>query len=377
MKKKLIVIILFALASYFVWAYTGRYAKDNEPTVDLKLGEISAVGIDSAKGNIVGIQPYMVENDYANANNFFQKLDAYFAKAQAQGFFTNKTVVVLPEYIGTWLVVANEKNSIYSAPTIAEGMTTLVLANLFSFIPNYWNAPEVSDKLKYAIFKMKAKQMANIYHATFFDLANKYKVDIVAGSIVLPYPQIADNQITVSGDSLYNISIVYHKEREKPPQIVRKVYPIVEELSFTHACAVSEIPVFDLSIGRTGVLICADSWHPTAYKILKKQGANIILVPSYSSPAGIWTTQWNGYNGTEPPQDVDLEDIKKITEGEAWLKYALAGRIKATDAQYGFNVFLRGKFWDLGADGYALIVRKGELTKGKPIEGASIICLWL
>jgi hypothetical protein len=130
-------------------------------------------------------------------------------------------------------------------------------------------------------------------------------------------------------------------------------------------------------MGKIGVLICADSWHKEAYETLKKQNINLLLVPSYSSPDNIWASKWKGYNGTATPKEVESSDIGKITEGEAWLKYALAGRIQDAGVQNGFNVFLRGKFWDLGADGFPIMVKNGKVEKGKAEDGASIISLWL
>jgi len=82
------------------------------------------------------------------------------------------------------LVAANEKSDVYKAPTIAEAMQTLVASHIFSFVRYYFAAPDsTADKAKYAVFRLKSAQMAEIYDTVFSELALQYKVTLVAGSI--------------------------------------------------------------------------------------------------------------------------------------------------------------------------------------------------
>ena len=65
------------------------------------------------------------------------------------------------------------------------------------------------------------------------------------------------------------------------------------------------------------------------------------------------------------------------TEGEAWRKYALAGRLAQSGARHGLNVFLRGSLWDMKADsGTAIAVREGEVREAGRAGGA-LLNLWL
>ena len=124
------------------------------------------------------------------------------------------------------------------------------------------------------------------------------------------------------------------------------------------------------------MLICADSWYPGPYKTIESKGAEFIAVPSYLSPDNVTRQPWRGYDGHDVPKDVDQNDFKRLTEIQAWLKYSLNGRIKTVTAQNGFNVFLRGKLWDLGSDGYSIIIKDGQLETGRHVDGASIINVW-
>jgi hypothetical protein len=112
---------------------------------------------------------------------------------------------------------------------------------------------------------------------------------------------------------------------------------------------------------------------------LKEQGVSLLAVPSYSDNGmEKWNEPWPGYNGWPAPPDVNVADIKKITEAEAWGRYSLAGRIGSSGATYGVRVFLRGQLWDLDLAGWSgTMVRDGEVFVEQPTQKAAMLNLWL
>lgn len=58
----------------------------------------------NTRGNILGIQLKTTPLDYSSEARFHAKLAQYFSYAQNNGYISENTVVVLPEYTGTWLV---------------------------------------------------------------------------------------------------------------------------------------------------------------------------------------------------------------------------------------------------------------------------------
>jgi hypothetical protein len=226
---------------------------------------------------------------------------------------------------------------------------------------------------------MKAALMAEIYQEVFSLLAREHSATIIAGSILLPAPQISGGQLVSNRGPLYNVSAVYGPDGALYPTLVRKAFPTKRELAFTAPAAATDIPAFDTPAGRLGVLICADSWFPQAYEPLKEQGIDLLAVPSYSaSAASGWSQPWPGYDGWQPPGDVDPRDIQMITEGQAWGKYALAGRIRSSGATYGMNVFLRGKLWDQDSGGWPATLVSGEDIYVEPqTREAAVLSLWL
>ena len=335
-------------------------------------------GTNQGRGNMLGIQPWMVPADYAHEIYFQAKLDSYLQTAQQRGWIIpNKTIVVFPEYLGTWLVSLDERTSIYNVPTIQEALTTMVVNHPIKFAKAYWNAPDsLADKTRYAVFAMKAQDMASAYTTVFSKLAALYQVTIVAGSILLPNPSVSDHAVRAGKGQLYNISAVFRPDGDVEPQLIRKVYPITDELPFVCPTNPTDVPVFDTPVGRLGVLVCADSWNSPVYKALKAKGAELLAVPSFSAGDTVWQSVWKGYSGTPTPAD-SRKDVGRLTEGQAWMAHAMAGRAKPeAGITKGLNVFLRGKLWDLGSDGTTIILNDSART-ANATDGASLTCLWL
>jgi hypothetical protein len=369
MKKffiRIAIIIAVLLSAYFIWSFTGR-AKEKE-TGWSKLPEFKArfeyveAGIDSGKGNIIGIQPYLTATSYSTAFNFEVSLRFYFEQLKRENKLNDKSIVVLPEYIGTWLVAANEKETIYKQETIKKAMTTMVRSNLFIFLYGYLKSP-ANDKSKYAIFHLKAEKMAKQYQQVFSTLAKEYMCTIVAGSIALPDASINSNGDlqTQQGAPIYNTSVVFGNDGKILPPLIKKMFPIDDEQGFTAAADTSQQSVITTKAGKMAVLICADSWYPQAYSNLTNK-ADFIVVPSLGGKDSVWLTAWKGYNGFKAPADVDTTDYNKISEGDAWLKYSMNKRAVQANIHQGMNVFFTGSLWDMKAEGRVLILQNDSTT---------------
>lgn len=370
------VLVFAAVIGYLVWSNTGRTVTDYE--IELHLDTTFTLNADSGKGNIIGINPYMVPKDYSQKDLFIKKIQGYLDICQQNGWLNNKTVVILPEYIGSWLVVEGEKNKIYEAQTAEEAISEFVASNLFSYIHAWLMCPDnAEDKVKHSVFAMKGQHQANLYSKIFSQLSKQYGITIIAGSILLPNPEIRRNKIITHKGSLENVTAVFDPNGNMFPSFTRKGYPIKDELPFIAKCQPVSPGVYDLPIGKTAVMICADSWYPESYQEIKKAHPQFIAVPCYTQKDFSMSSKWEGYSGFKAPDDIDQNDIGKITLREAWLKYTLPTRIKSSGASYGMIVNLRGKLWDLGTDGELLIYNKGEVIYPDSKTGASIANLWI
>ncbi|MBC6365896.1 nitrilase-related carbon-nitrogen hydrolase [Algoriphagus sp. AK58] len=375
MIKKLISLFILFIFIGLIWSFAGR----NQPLIPPQ-GYISQIqeinSPDSLSRTLVGIQPFMKVSDYFYQESFEDKLRIYLEEANSKGFLDKKSMVIFPEYLGTWLVIEGEKQSIAKKETLQDAMTLMVLSNFFEFGIFYFQTGAIQDKAAAALFKMKSMKMAKSYYSTFSNLSKEFKTYLLAGSIILPNPTVVDGKLYVdtTGD-LVNASFIFGPDGQIIGKPILKAFPIESEQPFLSAKNPSDIPVFDLPLGKTSVLICADSWYPEAYQNAKNEQAELILVPSYCTGDGTMNNLWNGYSGYDEPLGTDLTDIGKITEQAAWEKYALPGQIGKSGAALGMNVFLRGELWDLGSDGQPLVVSKGKLLPIQPAEKAGIWAL--
>ncbi|PJZ67202.1 hydrolase [Leptospira wolffii] len=359
MRKSVLLLSLLAAGFYGFWCNCDL--GNAEEARVLSVDSIS-YGNSRGKGNLIGVEPYMIPANYSNQEKFLQKTESYFIKAKEEGWLNEKTVMIFPEYYGTWLVVADEKSGVYSASDIQSGLFLLILRHPFRFLADYILSSE-KEALQAALFRTKSGSMREIYENTFSYLSRKYGVTILAGSIVLESPVLESGRIASNSKDLYNASFVFGKEGRVLDPPVRKRFLTEEEKPFLNASSSPGV-VVPTPAGRMGVLVCADSWYPESYENLRKNGADFIAVPSYINrgESSVWDKPWGGYNGEKNPSDVDLKDIGKISEAQAWKKYALLGRASRLGFQNGINIFLQGKLWDLESDGETFLLQGGRQT---------------
>ena len=376
-RRRLTVLLAVVLlvAAYAVWCRLGRSLPD--APLDLHLKSFMVYGKDSGRGNILCVQPYVLPSDYENPVRFRNKLFEYLLEAQNRGWIGSKTVVVFPEYIGAWLVVADEKRGVYTSPTVDGAMKLMVASNPVSFARAAASA-KGPDRLKDAPFRMKAQRMASIYDNAFYLMARNYGVTIVAGSIILPSPRIVEGRLEAGDGPLYNVSVVYGPDGKAYQTIVVKSYPTKDEQTFISAGEVQDIPVFDTPAGRLGVLICADAWFPRAYEVMKAKKASVVVVPSYGlGDNSVLKRTWPGYSGHPNPKDVTANDPGRIEEWQAFMKYSLPRRLPKSGIPVGAVVSLRGNLWNLGSHGTTVVVRKGKVEVAPFVDGAALVNVWL
>lgn len=370
----IVVILIAVIGVYFLWSALGRTAVAAAPA--LYLDDTGSYGVDTGSGNLVAVQTYMEPADYASAEAFQAKLDGYMAEADAQGWLQPDTIVVFPEWIGTWLVLVNEKEELYEAETLEEAMQFMVLSNLPAFVESY-TAAQGKDKIRDGLFRMKSDTMARIYQDTFSNLAEEYGVTIVAGSVDLPDPRVENGELVLGSGELQNVTPVFHPDGTIYPNIVRKMFITSDEAAFASAGGFDQQLTYDTPAGDLGVLICADSWYLEPYETLADQGPEIIVVPNnYISDIG-WDQKWKGYDPGPVPADADPADIGRLTEGEARLKWTLDGRMQNTGATTGMHVFFRGNIWDLTSHGHTIIFTEDGIIEADPDARGAVVNYWL
>lgn len=347
---------------------------------DVRPVQIVTSGQDSGHGNLLGIQPWMMPADYATADTVYTALAGYLARARREGWLNAKTIVVWPENLGTWLVTTGGPDAVRDAQRLSDAMRALALRQPFRLLREFLRSSE-QDRLTAALLRLNADAVAHRYTVLFSQLARDYQVTMVAGSVLLPEPRVQDGRVTAGRGPLANVSAVFRPDGTAYPDLVRKAHPVGTELAFLAPGHVRDLPVFQTRAGRLGVLICADSWYPETYAHLRSKSVELLAVPSHVGKPGAWESPWLGYSGMvqadNMPQDVDLADVGRLTERQAWRAYALAGRIAQSGASAGINVFLGGKLWDLGAEGQSMAVLDGQSPVEVERDTPALLNLWL
>lgn len=119
-------------------------------------------------------------------------------------------------------------------------------------------------------------------------------------------------EIGQSQNTLYNTAVVINRDGEYVGKY-RKVNLPPEEVG--NISPGDSYPVFDLDFGKVGVLICWDGWFTEPSRILKENGAEIIVIPTWSNcPKNMETiTAENGlpicYSVLKVPRNVPWENI--------------------------------------------------------------------
>lgn len=342
----------------------------------LFLQETLEVGSDRGAGNLVGIQPVMETQDYRTVTAFEGKLRGYLEKARSFGWLSERSVVVFPEHIGTWLVVLGEPAALFRLRSVQTAMLLLILRHPVAFVRALASV-RGRDGVRDAVLRMRAGVTAGAYQRVFSRLARDYGVAIAAGSVVLPLAMVVKGRLQPTTGPLFNTGVVFYADGRIDGQLVFKVFPIEQEKGFICPGRLDDLPLFRTPIGRLGVLICADSWYPQCYAALASRSPEAVVVPSFLLPAGTWSRPWPGYDGAPAPSDVDPGDAGRLTEHEAWRKYALAGRLASCGARAGLNVFLRGRLWDMEGDGCSLAVWDGHVVESAALSGAALVNVWL
>ena len=345
--------------------------------VDAPPAQVVEVGVDEGTGNVLGIQAWMDPTAWSSADAFDLRLRDFLDAAVDQDLLRPDTVVVLPEHIATWLVVVDEPNNVISAPTVDKALRRMIPRHLARFLSLRSDAP-AEDRNQYAVFALKAEEIAATWVEVTTSLARDYEVTIVAGSALLPGPELIDGELTVEpGLPLQNVSFVVGADGQIMPELTVEAFPDDDEQDVVEPGSAASLAATSTPLGMVSVLLGDDAWYPTAWAAMSFDAPRVAVGSHYTSPDGAWSEPWQGYTGFEAPSDVEPDDVRSLTLAEADLRYGLPGRLVDEGLAHGLSVPLRGHIWDLGSDGAVVLVHQGQVTTGPLVDGPVLANLWL
>ena len=364
----LALVMIAALCGYAFWT---QQRPEGHYLSDLRIERVLDQGVPGDRGNLLGIEPLLYPSDYQNLERLHRKLSAYLSQARDQGLVSSRTVVVLPEHIGTWLWARGEKNELYQVTRLRDAWQWLELSN-----PLHYGlamlAATGDDRRSDAHLRMKARQMAADYQQLFGGLAREFGVTLVAGSIVLPAPYVEEGRLKVGSGPLYNSSLVFASDGAPLGQPQLQQYVDSEARRYIDDGQSRPLHVLQTPAGRLGVLVGSDSWYPRNHEQLVRQSAQLIANPVFLSGKGSWQQPWRGNRHQAAAAELPLAK-GQTSEERAWHQLTRA----ANPGLPSLSVFMRGQFWELGSDGQGFANQAGEQLMGRPSPGARLLNLWL
>lgn len=367
---RILLLISIVFAGYFIWSYTGRAAEKEFgwtqwPEFKTRFTYVEA-GIDSGKGSIIGIQPYLTAFNYSTAYNFELSLRFYFEQLKREQKLTDKSIVLLPQHIGTWLLIANEKEKIYKKTSMKEAMKTIIASNLFRYSAGYLQS-SAKNNTHEIILHLKARKMAKQYQQVFSTLAKAYNCTIVAGSIILPDASInATGELQVSdGGTLYNTTVVFSNSGAILTALIKQ--RMNQEADLKQTVDTAQSFLLQTNAGIMAVLLDTDR-SPVAFDSSQQNKADFLVLPSFGNKDQTWTKIFSEF-----PVSIDTANAVDPTLSENFLKHARSWGI-----HQGMNVFFTGDIWNVKLAGSVCILQNDSTTVLSPTIGKGrIVTLYL
>lgn len=360
-------IIFIVVSFYYAWSEGDRKVSEREyDTVSAQVPPlvVRSLGFDHNAGNIVAIQPFINVLDYSSEERFYNKIDSYLLNAKKKGYLNENTIVAFPEHIGTGLVLLGEKKSVYFETSLSSAFTQMAFSNLISYLGTSFSKSH--DSQTEIIFKMKALEMKNAYQETFKRLSSIYKVTIIAGSILLPEPELdkTKNNIQLKYGKIKNTSFIFLPTGTIYEQIGGK-----EHLS-TSESKISVSHPEKLKFKNILTLLSNDSLYNSSYGE-KGKDSEIVLVLAATLQGD--TVDWKMediWGGKDQP---DLN----LTQAELWRKYSVFDKTKnASGNKITLQVVMLGKIFDIVLEGETSAIIRYVATEGIDNKSPAILNVW-
>lgn len=311
----------------FNFDYSFAFSKEDSEITErpeLTWSDIPIVtnGTDRKYGNLVGMQVLLRTEDFVKEEWWRERLEEVLEKGKSFQLYDRKTIVIFPEHVGTGLVLLGEKSRFVQAEDWNEALATKGQS---------FNTSQM--------FYEKSEQMLDVYQRVFGELAKKYGVPILAGSIILPEPRIERGTILINKTGpLYNVTIPFSAEGKPMEPLVKKSILTNEEKEFLSAGSFNQERVWVVPGWKVGILLGIESLEPGSYERLKERPLDGLVSPSLT-----WDQQKFG--------------DKNLSARTVWETEGLSRFISLTKAQDLVQVFLLGNWFGKSGKSFGFNLR--------------------
>lgn len=352
---------LFFLAGLSAFLYYDKVSLELEDA-DYKSMQVEetfsvySAGTDKNYANMVAIQPYMIPADYSTRARLFSKLDGYFQKARNSGLLKERTTVIFPEHIGTPIYLIGEKKSVYAANTLKEAYLAFQGESKYfweSKAPKELPEPEefIND-----ILNKKAENVTEIYQGIFSELARNYKVNILAGTILLPELRINNGRIELISEKKERkiYGFMFSSQGSITQKVERKNLFDIEKPFATSGVPQPEGIMVPGITNKLAVILSCDTFSSISYtRIIQVTDFWVSPAIKFSDETPNFADISNSGELNNPSRSLFKETDKLLSPRDLWLKFGIQGRHSSTSSKSYMQVFLNGKFYDLGLESWS------------------------
>jgi predicted amidohydrolase len=369
--SKIVFLVITAVASFYSASFLTSLelskkdideARNGRPEISIEIN-----GTNRRYGNIVAFQTFLIPINFATTEIYYETLKHYLKKAQDNGFLDSKTLVVFPEHIGSGLVYLNEKRPAFKANSISQSFRYIGFYN-YNEYSEFAKKSESENKEIQAIFNLKAESMAKNYQMVFSKLAKEFAVTILAGSIILPNPEIKNNQLEISTGDLYNTSVVFMSNGELAPILVKKISLNSIESKFIKKGDINQERILSVPGWKIAIMIGEDSLFKENYTEINSKQVDAIINPSFS------------INPIEMPTSDEqkiLQSYESKETNDIWFYNGANEKIKNTKAIEAIQVFFRGEIFDFDLNGLSYTNRESKyINRVKEDQKAVLLNLY-
>ncbi len=286
---------------------------------------------------LVTVQMTLRLDDYWTREAFARRIQGLMDQVAARIDRRLPTVVAFPEDVGLMLAVQGLQKDLAGVTRIAQAIET---ATKRFFLPVAWTRLVSGLSWVPALYLYRHAIIAQTYFEVFSEMADRYDVYLVAGSVVLPPYAIRDGRADWRQGPLekrvYNTAYLFGPDGKIIGKQTKVHLIDLEQqaaLDLAHGW-LDDLQVYDTPAGRIGIAICLDAFQDDVVSALAQQGAQILVQPS-ANP-GPWS----------PVQQAD------------WLNSSYRRTYQQGLFAYALNPMLNGPLWDIAFFGQSSIVAR-------------------
>jgi predicted amidohydrolase len=270
---------------------------------------------------IACVQMKLCSDDYRTEESFTARIMDICGRVRAESG-DEQLLIVFPEHIGTFCLLCNAPDRVWSQESFAKASTVLLLKH----------APRVAHLMLVhrvspvrALFLSLSKELERIYLGAFTQAAKKYEAWIVAGSATLRWGQTSrifntTPVITPTGRVLYRQHKVNLVDMEGKAGLDLAAAPL------------NYVSAVQSPFGNLGIAICLDAFDLEVRERLMNLETDILLQPSANN--GPWN-EW---------------------QQEDWLRSSFEAVAQKHEFRLAINPMLVGSLWDIGFEGQSSII---------------------